>query len=66
MSKPDLVEQHVRANVPGTTVHMVHIADYGILDKGKNRKMHLGTIRIVSFMCGLHSMCLADMYAPCQ
>ena len=35
--KPDLMV-HVRAHVPGTTVRMVHIPEYGILGQGKNQE----------------------------
>ena len=35
--KPDLMV-HVRANVPGTTVHMVHTPEYGIFGQGQKQE----------------------------
>ena len=52
ITKPDLMV-HVRANVPGTYGTYSGIQ---YLDKGKNRKTHLGTRGIVSLMFGLHSV----------
>ena len=37
MSKPDPMV-HVRANVPGTMVHMVHIPEYGIFGQGQKHE----------------------------
>ena len=55
MIKPGLMV-HFRANVPGTTVHMVHIPEYGTIGPWQKQKVHLGTKGIYFLTFSLHCM----------
>ena len=47
---------HFRANVPGATVGMVHIPEYGTIGPWRKQEMHLGTREIYVLTFSVHSM----------